>query len=71
MTARVCITHRVRSSRFRRARQHGSALIEYIVVALFIVLVLLAVGPESIQQLMTNLRQAYTAFVYAISASWI
>lgn len=44
---------------------------EYIIVALFVVLVLMAVGPGGIQQLMTSLRQAYAAFVYAISASWI
>ncbi|GLQ96500.1 hypothetical protein [Dyella mobilis] len=59
------------SRQLMRTRQRGSALVEYVLVALFVVLVLMAVGPGGIQQLMTNLRQAYSAFVYAISASWI
>lgn len=71
MTTRASVSSRIRPSRIPRAQQRGSALVEYIAVALFVVLVLLAVGPEGIQQLMTNLRQAYSAFVYAISASWI
>ncbi|GFZ93713.1 hypothetical protein [Dyella caseinilytica] len=71
MTSPAWVSRRARSSGFTRATQRGSALVEYIAVTLFVVLILLAVGPDGIQQLMTNLRQAYTAFVYAISASWI
>jgi Flp pilus assembly pilin Flp len=60
-----------RRARFSLARQRGSATVEYVIVALFVVLVLLAAGPGGIQQLMANLREAYSAFVYAMSASWI
>jgi Flp pilus assembly pilin Flp len=62
---------RTRPARLCPARQRGSATVEYVIVALFVVLVLLAAGPGGIQQLMANLREAYSAFVYAMSASWI
>lgn len=54
----------------RRRRQRGSALVEYTVVVLFLVVVLVA-NPNLIHQLGVAIRDAYTSFVYALSVSWI
>ena len=51
-------------------RQRGSALVEYSVVVLLLVLVLVA-NPDAIPQLANALREAYTSFVYALSVAWI
>lgn len=50
------------------ARQRGSTTAEYVVVALFCVVALLA-APDVIKMLMDALHKAYTAFYYAISAA--
>jgi hypothetical protein len=71
VTARCRVSRRVRRTHLTRAKQRGSATAEYVIVALFVVLVLMVAGPDGIHQLMANLREAYSAFVYAISASWI
>lgn len=51
-------------------RQRGSAAVEYLIVLGFLVLVLLA-KPDAIPALITELRKAYTSFVYALSLSWM
>lgn len=51
-------------------RQRGSALTEYLIVALLLVLVLVA-NPNVFVELAAALRKAYASFVYALSASWI
>ncbi len=56
-------------ARLARSRQYGSATVEYLVVALFLVLVLVA-NPSVITQLADALRGAYASFVYALSVSW-
>lgn len=53
-----------------RQSQLGSALVEYTVVALFLVLVLVA-GQNKIHDLVVALRESYASFVYALSTSWI
>jgi len=50
--------------------QRGGALVEYVAVVLFMVLALVA-GPGVIHQLADKLREAYAAFTYALSVSWI
>lgn len=57
-------------SQGRPLRQRGSALIEYTIVVLFLVVVLLA-NPNVIAELANAVRDAYTSFVYALSISWI
>lgn len=51
-------------------RQSGQALIEYAVVTLLAVIVLVA-SPNVIVELVDSIKQAYSAFVFAISQSWI
>lgn len=55
--------------RFALRSQRGSAMIEYMVVATFLVIVLVA-NPNVIKQLADALRDVYASFVYTISASW-
>lgn len=52
------------------ARQRGAATVEYVLVALLVVLMLVA-GPDVIAQLSAALRAVYSAMVYALSASWL
>jgi Flp pilus assembly pilin Flp len=49
-------------------RQTGQATIEYTVVVVLAVIVLIA-QPNIIDDVVTALKEAYTAFVYAISWS--
>lgn len=51
-----------------RRRQLGTTTTEYVVVALFIVMALLA-GPDVMHVLWLALQKAYTAFYYAISVA--
>jgi Flp pilus assembly pilin Flp len=51
-----------------RKRQAGQATIEYTVVVVLAVIVLIA-QPNIIDDVVTALKEAYTAFVYAISWS--
>ncbi|PKM03868.1 MAG: hypothetical protein CVV16_07360 [Gammaproteobacteria bacterium HGW-Gammaproteobacteria-6] len=51
-------------------RQQGAALVEYLVVALLLVLALIA-NPNVFVELADALRNAYASFVYALSTSWI
>jgi len=53
-----------------RRYQRGSAVAEYTIVVLFLVLVLVA-NPDAIPKLMQSLKEAYSSFVYALSVSWI
>lgn len=50
--------------------QRGGAAVEYLIVLGFLALVLLA-KPDAIPALITELRKAYTSFVYALSLSWV
>lgn len=50
--------------------QRGSALAEYTIVVTLLVVILLA-DPTAIPLLIENIKKAYTAFVYALSAGWI
>lgn len=54
----------------RLNRGRGSALIEYTIVVLLLVMVLLA-DPNAIPKLAHAVRDAYSHFVYALSISWI
>jgi len=58
-----------RSTCPRRSWQRGSALVEYTVVVLVLVTWLIAKG-DVVRQLAEALRDAYAAFVYALSISW-
>lgn len=49
-------------------RQRGQATIEYTVVVMLVVIVLIA-RPSIIEDVVTALKEAYAAFVYAISWS--
>ncbi len=51
-------------------RQRGAALVEYLIVALLLVLALI-VNPNVFVALADALRNAYASFVYALSTSWI
>jgi len=51
-------------------RQRGSALVEYTVVVLFLVIVLVATDGNVIHELVEAVRDAYASFVYALSISW-
>jgi len=62
------MSHVSRSS--PRRRQQGSAVAEYTILVLFLVLVLFA-NHDAIPDLIDQLKKAYTAFVYALSISWI
>ncbi|RAO77437.1 hypothetical protein [Dyella jiangningensis] len=53
-----------------RRYQRGSAVAEYTIVVLFLVLVLMA-NPDAIPKLIQSLKEAYSSFVYALSVSWI
>lgn len=49
-------------------RQRGQATIEYTIVVIMVVIVLIA-RPAVVEELVTALRDAYEAFIYAISWS--
>ena len=51
-------------------RYRGGAAVEYLIVLSLLVLVLLA-KPDAIPALISELRKAYTSFVYALSLSWM
>lgn len=51
-----------------RRRQRGQSTIEYTVVVIAVVIVLIA-RPDVITEVLDALKQAYSAFVHAISAS--
>jgi Flp pilus assembly pilin Flp len=53
-----------------RSRQRGAAAVEYLIVALFVVLVLVA-GQDVIHKLADALRTAYASFLYTLSVSWL
>ncbi len=61
---------RMRASRLSWHRQRGSALAEYTLVVLFLVIVLIA-DPNVIRRTVDALRGAYASFVYALSVSWV
>lgn len=48
--------------------QRGQAAIEYIVVVIAVVIILIA-KPDVITDIVDALKEAYAAFVYALSAS--
>ncbi len=50
--------------------QRGSALVEYTVVVLLLVVVLIATDGNVIRELVGAVREAYASFVYALSISW-
>lgn len=62
--------HRTRRPWRRRRQQAGQGLVEYSVLLLFVVLVLVA-NPNVILELVQAVRDAYVAFVDALSLSWI
>ena len=62
--------HRTRRPWRRRRQQAGQGLVEYSVLLLFLVLVLVA-NPNVILELVQAMRDAYVAFVDALSLSWI
>lgn len=62
--------HRTRRPWRRRRQQAGQGLVEYSVLLLFVVLVLVA-NPNVILELVQAMRDAYVAFVDALSLSWI
>jgi hypothetical protein len=51
-------------------RQCGSATAEYIIVAVFVVIVLIA-NENVIKELADAIRNAYASFAYALSVSWL
>lgn len=63
------------SSRIKRGstvamqRQRGAATVEYIIAALFVVLILVA-NENVIKQLVVAIKNAYASFTYALSVSW-
>lgn len=61
----------MRGGRFS-PRQHGSALVEYTIVVLFLIVVLVAGDyTGTTHYLADKVREAYASFVYALSISWI
>jgi Flp pilus assembly pilin Flp len=58
--------HSARSPR----KQRGSATAEYVMVALFVVIVLIA-NDNVIKQLADAIRNAYASFAYALSVAWL
>lgn len=50
--------------------QRGSATAEYIIVALFVIIVLIA-NENVIKELADAIRNAYASFAYALSVSWL
>lgn len=57
----------IRSARIRR--QRGGAIVEFLLVALFVVVVLIA-DPDVMEKLAKAIHEAYQSFLYALSASW-
>ncbi len=53
-----------------RTRQRGSASAEYLMVAMFVVIVLVA-NDNVIKQLADAIRNAYASFLYALSVAWL
>ena len=51
-------------------KQRGSATAEYLIVAAFVVVVLIA-NDNVIKQLADAIRNAYASFNYALSVSWL
>jgi hypothetical protein len=51
-------------------RQRGSATAEYIIVAMFVIVVLIA-NENVIKELADAIRNAYASFAYALSVSWL
>jgi|KBSMisStandDraft_5_1062788.scaffolds.fasta_scaffold857545_2 Flp pilus assembly pilin Flp len=51
-------------------KQRGSATAEYLIVAAFVVIVLIA-NDNVIKQLADAIRNAYASFNYALSVSWL
>ena len=51
-------------------RQRGSATAEYIMVATFVIIVLIA-NENVIKELADAIRNAYASFAYALSVSWL
>jgi Flp pilus assembly pilin Flp len=65
------MTHPARFPRECSPRgQRGSATAEYAIVALFVVVVLVA-NENVIKELADAIRNAYAAFGYALSVSWL
>ncbi len=52
------------------SRQAGNATAEYLLVATFVVVVLVA-NDNVIKQLADAIRNAYASFLYALSVSWL
>jgi len=50
-------------------RQRGGASVEYLIGALFVVVVLVA-NENVVSQLAQSIRNAYASFLYALSVSW-
>ena len=51
-------------------RQRGSATTEYLIVAAFVVIVLVA-NDNVIKQLADAIRNSYASFLYALSVAWL
>jgi Flp pilus assembly pilin Flp len=51
-------------------RQRGHATTEYLMVAAFVVIVLVA-NDNVIKQLADAVRNAYASFVFALSVAWL
>jgi hypothetical protein len=49
--------------------QRGGASVEYLIGALFVVVVLVA-NENVVSQLAQSIRNAYASFLYALSVSW-
>ncbi|HWT28688.1 MAG TPA: hypothetical protein VN084_04190 [Methylophilaceae bacterium] len=63
--------NRINANGFRFSgpgRQTGQATIEYTIVVMLVVIVLVA-RPSVIEEVVTAMKEAYSAFVYAISWS--
>ncbi len=50
--------------------QRGSATAEYVIVAMFVIIVLIA-NENVIKELADAIRNAYASFTYALSVSWL
>jgi Flp pilus assembly pilin Flp len=50
--------------------QRGSATAEYVIVAVFVIVVLIA-NENVIKELADAIRNAYASFTYALSVSWL
>jgi hypothetical protein len=51
-------------------RQRGSATAEYVIVAMFVIIVLIA-NENVIKELADAIRNGYASFAYALSVSWL